>query len=91
MDIMPSAGRVLSNSNGIKVLCDKILNIEYIDIAEACIRALEKVSVEHGMLILEAGGMETMLNFLDFFMASTQVRETLKIVEGKYIIFYLYI
>lgn len=73
LDIVPQACRIIVNCGGIEILCQKIQNIEYIDVAESAIRALEKVSVEYGPSILECGGMETMLNFLDFFVSATQV------------------
>jgi len=70
---MPQSSRVLVNSGGVEVLCQKMQNIEYIDVAEAAIRALEKISFDYGLSILEAGGMEIMLTLIDFFVASTQV------------------
>lgn len=86
LDIIPQACRIIVNCGGIEILCQKIQNIEYIDVAESAIRALEKVSVEYGPSILECGGMETMLNFLDFFVSATQVifRDFLDLVEIDY-------
>ena len=48
-------------------------NFEYIDVAENAIRALEKISIEFGSGILSAGGLQIMINMIDFFVISTQV------------------
>lgn len=71
---MPQASNILVSSGGISILCQKMQNFEYVDVAENAIRALEKISVEHGSAILNAGGLEPMMNMIDFFVVSTQVR-----------------
>lgn len=73
LDIMPAASKILVNSGGVEVLCQKMQNFEYIDVAESSIKALEKVSGDFGLSILSAGGMEIMLTMIDFFVAQTQV------------------
>ena len=73
LDIMPAAGKILVNSGGVEVLCQKMQNFEYIDVAESAIKALEKVSYENGLSILNAGGMEIMITMIDFFVSPTQV------------------
>ena len=73
LDIMPAASKLLVNSGGVEVLCQKMQNFEYIDVAESSIKALEKVSGEFGLAVLNAGGMEIMLTMIDFFVAQTQV------------------
>lgn len=73
LDIMPAASKILVNSGGIEVLCLKMQNFEYIDVAESAIKALEKISHDYGLAILNAGGMEIMLTMIDFFVVSTQV------------------
>lgn len=73
LDIMPASSKILVNSGGVEVLCQKMQNFEYIDVAESSIKALEKVSGDYGLSILNAGGMEIMLTMIDFFVAQTQV------------------
>lgn len=73
LDIVPQVAVILVNCSGISILCQKMQNFEYIDVAENAIRALEKISAEFGAGILAAGGLEIMLNMIDFFVTSTQV------------------
>ena len=48
-------------------------NFEYIDVAENAIRALEKISEEYGGAILGTGGLDLMINMIDFFVVTIQV------------------
>ena len=48
-------------------------NFEYIDVAENAIRALEKISEGYGGAILSTGGLDLMINMIDFFVVSIQV------------------
>lgn len=73
LDIVPQASGILIINEGVPVLCQKIQNFEYIDVAENAIRALEKMSIEHGAAILYSKGLEIMINMIDFFVTSTQV------------------
>lgn len=73
LDIMPAASKFLVNSGGVEVLCQKMQNFEFIDVAESAIKALEKISYEFGLSILTTGGMEMMLTMIDFFVSPTQV------------------
>lgn len=74
LDIMPAASKILVNCGGVEVLCQKMQNFEYIDVAESAMKALEKVSYDYGLAILNSGGMEVMLMMIDFFVSSTQVK-----------------
>lgn len=46
----------------------------FIDLNEACIKALEKISLENPYAILTSGAMSLVLNMMDFFEMSTQKR-----------------
>ncbi len=70
---MPAASKILVNCGGVDVLCQKMQNFEFIDVAESAIKALEKVSYDYGLTILNSGGMEIMLTMIDFLVSSTQV------------------
>jgi hypothetical protein len=43
----------------------------FIDLNEACIKALEKISIENPHAILTSGAMGSMLNMMDFFEITT--------------------
>lgn len=46
----------------------------FIDLNEACIKALDKISIENPYAILTSGAMSLVLNMMDFFEISTQKR-----------------
>jgi len=46
----------------------------FIDLNEACIKALEKISIENPHAILTSGAMTLVLNMMDFFEINTQKR-----------------
>jgi hypothetical protein len=46
----------------------------FIDLNEACIKALEKISTESPHAILTSGAMNLVLNMMDFFEINTQKR-----------------
>jgi E3 ubiquitin-protein ligase TRIP12 len=55
-----------------EALCAKLLSIEYIDLAEQSLQALEKLSHDHPGALLRAGGLVAALSYLDFFPAGVQ-------------------
>jgi len=73
LDIIPQCANILVNCGGVDVLCQKMQNFEYIDVAENAIRALEKISEDYGGAILGTGGLDLMINMIDFFVVSIQV------------------
>ena len=50
IDILPAACASVVHNQAVPALCAKLLNIEYIDLAEQAMSALEKLSVEHGIV-----------------------------------------
>lgn len=46
----------------------------FIDLNEACIKAIEKISIENPYAILTSGAMGPVLNMMDFFEITTQKR-----------------
>ncbi|PIA38680.1 hypothetical protein AQUCO_02700123v1 [Aquilegia coerulea] len=56
----------------IPVLCARLMNIEYLDVAEQCLQALEKISREHPLACLKAGVIMAALTYIDFFCTSIQ-------------------
>ena len=46
-DVMPVSTSSIVRSGAVSVLCTRLLSIEYIDLAEQSLQALEKLSHEH--------------------------------------------
>ena len=72
IEASPSATRNVVQSGAVTILCQKLFEINYIDLAEQALSTLEKISVDYGGSIIEAGGLTACLNYLDFFATSTQ-------------------
>jgi len=45
-------------------------DFDFIDVAENCIKTLEKASLEYPDYILETGCLPQMMNMIDFFVSS---------------------
>ncbi|KAL3628555.1 E3 ubiquitin-protein ligase upl4 [Castilleja foliolosa] len=58
--------------NAIPALCQKLLAIEYLDVAEQCLQALEKISRNQPVACLQSGAMMAVLSYIDFFSTSVQ-------------------
>ncbi|KIW63263.1 hypothetical protein, variant [Phialophora macrospora] len=56
----------------VPVLCQKLLDIQYIDVAEQALSTLSKVSIDFPASIVREGGLTACLQFLDFFATGTQ-------------------
>ena len=56
----------------VPVLCQKLLDIQYIDLAEQALTTLSKISVDFPGSIVREGGLTACLQFLDFFATGTQ-------------------
>ncbi|KAL4922467.1 hypothetical protein BDW62DRAFT_172576 [Aspergillus aurantiobrunneus] len=56
----------------VPILCQKLLDIQYIDLAEQALSTLSKVSVDFPASIVREGGLTACLSYLDFFPTSTQ-------------------
>mmetsp|Transcript_6882 Transcript_6882/g.12318 ORF Transcript_6882/g.12318 Transcript_6882/m.12318 type:complete len:1801 (-) Transcript_6882:1695-7097(-) len=72
MEVLPSSTLVVSNSGAVVPLCESLLNVEFIDLAEQSLFALEKISREYPSGIVRAGGFAAALTFFDFFATSVQ-------------------
>jgi len=86
MDTLPPSAGLVVKLGGVAPLVEKLQNLEYIDIAEHALRALEQISVDHGSAILQSGGLNIMMNYFDFFESAVR-RTILSIVVncGKHI------
>ncbi|RMZ68839.1 ubiquitin ligase Nedd4 [Pyrenophora seminiperda CCB06] len=72
MEALPQATANVVYGGAVPVLCSKLLEINFIDLAEQCLSTLEKISVEFPGVIVREGGLTACLTFLDFFATSTQ-------------------
>lgn len=56
----------------VPILCQKLLDIQFIDLAEQALSTLAKISVDFPASIVREGGLTACLTYLDFFATSTQ-------------------
>lgn len=71
-DVFPSSTECITRHKAVPVLCEKLLAIEYIDVAEQSIQALEKLSRSHAKVLLRDGALVAVLSFIDFFQIGMQ-------------------
>ncbi|KAK9124363.1 hypothetical protein Sjap_013965 [Stephania japonica] len=72
-DVSPRSSSYLVRHNVVPALCAQLMAIEYLDVAEQCLQALEKISRDHPIACLEAGAVMATLNYIDFFSTSIQM------------------
>jgi E3 ubiquitin-protein ligase TRIP12 len=72
MDALPASAASIAQNNAAPPLCANLLSIEYIDLAEQSLSALEKLSVDYPQPIVRAGGFSAALEFIDFFSTGVQ-------------------
>uniref|UniRef100_A0A6N2LAS4 HECT-type E3 ubiquitin transferase n=1 Tax=Salix viminalis TaxID=40686 RepID=A0A6N2LAS4_SALVM len=71
-DVFPRASIFLVRHNAIPAICQRLMAIEYLDVAEQCLQALEKISRDQPLPCLQAGAIMAVLSFVDFFSTSVQ-------------------
>ncbi|XP_006655387.2 E3 ubiquitin-protein ligase UPL4 isoform X1 [Oryza brachyantha] len=71
-DTMPRASDAVVRHGLLPLLCSRLLAIEYLDVAEQCLQAFEKISRRQPTPCLRAGMIAAVLTFIDFFSASIQ-------------------
>ncbi|KAL2323294.1 hypothetical protein Fmac_027673 [Flemingia macrophylla] len=71
-DLYPRSAGFLVRHDAVPTLCQRLLAIEYLDVAEQCLQALEKISREQPLACLQAGAIMAVLNYIDFFSTSIQ-------------------
>ncbi len=81
LEQVPSCGAAAVQTGGAEALVGKLLCIEYVDVAEQAIAALERLARVQPLALLPCGGMGALLCFLDFFAVSVQ-RTALRAVAG---------
>ncbi|KAM0786305.1 hypothetical protein ACM66B_001783 [Microbotryomycetes sp. NB124-2] len=72
MEALPGSAHSVVYAGAVPVLCSKLLDIQYIDLAEQTLSTLEKISEEAPSSIVREGGLNALLSFLDFFSFHVQ-------------------
>lgn len=72
MEALPPSTANVVYGGAVPILCQKLLEIQFIDLAEQALSTLEKISAEFPSAIVREGGLTACLNYLDFFATSTQ-------------------
>ncbi|KAI5852847.1 hypothetical protein DFP73DRAFT_19029 [Morchella snyderi] len=72
MEALPAATANVVYGGAVPVLCRKLMEIQYIDLAEQALSTLEKISVEYPTSIVREGGLVACLTYLDFFATNVQ-------------------
>ncbi|KAI8088966.1 uncharacterized protein BX664DRAFT_279651 [Halteromyces radiatus] len=72
MDAMPTAVTNVVYQGATKVLCQKLKSIEYIDLAEQALTALEKIASQLPRAVIHEGGLSAVLMYFDFFSIHSQ-------------------
>lgn len=72
MEALPSSSSSIANHGAAGPLCQNLLSIEYIDLAEQSLYALRKLSVDYPQQIVSANGFQAVLSFIDFFSIGVQ-------------------
>ncbi len=71
-DVLPSSCASIIRHGAVPAFCARLLAIEYIDLAEQSLQALEKISHEHPASCLRSGGLVAVLSYIDFFQTGVQ-------------------
>ncbi|KAG2219608.1 hypothetical protein INT45_011333 [Circinella minor] len=72
LDALPTAVTSVVYHGAIGVLCQKLKSIEYIDLAEQALCALEKVASHLPRAVVHEGGLGAALMYFDFFSIHSQ-------------------
>jgi E3 ubiquitin-protein ligase TRIP12 len=72
MEALPATTSNVVYGHAVPILCQKLLEISFIDLAEQALSTLEKISVEYPSSIVREGGLTACLSYLEFFATSTQ-------------------
>lgn len=70
LEVCPEASGALVENQGLDRLCSKLMQN---DMTETVISCLEKVSLEYSNVILTQGGLESLMNVIDFLIVQSQV------------------
>ncbi|KAI3442972.1 HECT domain-containing protein [Psidium guajava] len=71
-DVFPRSSAFLVRHDAVPAICHRLMAIDYLDVAEQCLQALEKISRDQPLACLEGGAIVAVLSFIDFFSTSVQ-------------------
>ena len=71
-DVMPPSRGAIIRHGALAQFCSRLLTIEYIDLAEQSLQALEKLSQDYGAECARQGALTACLSYLDFFSIGMQ-------------------
>ncbi|PSS23680.1 E3 ubiquitin-protein like [Actinidia chinensis var. chinensis] len=71
-DVHSRSAGFLVRHDAVPALCQRLMAIEYLDVAEQCLQALEKISREQPLVCLQSGAIMAVLTYIDFFSTSVQ-------------------
>ncbi|EPX73088.1 ubiquitin-protein ligase E3 [Schizosaccharomyces octosporus yFS286] len=72
MEALPISMVKVAHSPIVRILCERMFDMQYIDIAEQALGIFEKLSVDFGNCILQHRGMLAALQYFDFFYTNVQ-------------------
>lgn len=72
LEVIPKSAPKVASSGAVPIFCERLLTIEFIDVAEQSLLAMHKLSVEHPEPLVRANGLSAALTFIDFFDINTQ-------------------
>lgn len=81
LDCLPPASSQVVNAGAVPVLAGKLLNIQYIDLAEQSLQCLSHLSYNYPHLLLKEGILTASLQYCDFFASNIQ-RTVLKMAAN---------
>jgi len=81
IEALPSSTSAIVRFDGVKILTDKIKNIEYIDLAEQIMSVLDKISSDFPKVVLKDDVISTVLRYIDFYNLHVQ-RSVMNIVKN---------
>ncbi|KAL8152697.1 hypothetical protein V2J09_010457 [Rumex salicifolius] len=71
-DVYPRASAFLVKYEILPALCQRLTAIEYLDVAEQCLQALEMISHDQPIPCMQSGAIMAVLGFIDFFSTILQ-------------------
>ncbi|KAL8039502.1 hypothetical protein ABFX02_10G041200 [Erythranthe guttata] len=71
-DVNSRSSGFLVRHDAVPVLCQRLMTMEFLDVAEQCLQALEKISREQPLACLQSGAIMAVLRYIDFFSTSVQ-------------------
>lgn len=72
MEVLSASVNSIVRHGAIPALCQKLFEIQYIDLAEQALSTLERISIDCPREVFYGGGLPASLTYLDFFSSHVQ-------------------